>query len=342
VLRSEPLPAGTGIVGQTSSTVQRKDRSTPMHLGSAKKAFARENGMDNLYPRGKPAGYVRNELSSKRSISHRDLGGLLPNLRLGAGVCRCKHSRIDAKSARGDQAFRTLRATNTEYTFEYVVIEVPAGSLPGIDVPVPVSHIRFKSTIFFAFNKSDISPTANKAILDLARTVVADRSARSLLVVGHTDSIGPDEYNAALSLSRAAAVATRLKDSGVNEKLLGLVPMGEAQPMATNKTKEGQAQNRRVEFFISDGPGVTRKAIERIKFDPCYRNDQDVPARQPNPECARAEVRIPLYDGASGRSVMEYLDLGRAALSTESAPTSRPSLPTEILTRPSLKDLMQQ
>jgi outer membrane protein OmpA-like peptidoglycan-associated protein len=241
-----------------------------------------------------------------------------------------------------DQAFRTLKAATTEYTFEYVVIQVSPGSLPGIEVPVPVSHIRFKSTIFFAFNKADIEPVADKAILDLARTVIADKSARSLLIVGHTDSIGSDEYNSALSLSRAVAVAARLKENGVNEKLLGLVPMGEAQPIATNKTKEGQAQNRRVEFFISDIPGATRKAIERIKFDPCHRNDQDVPAGQSNPECAMAEIRIPLYEGASGRSATEYLELSRSVLSTGSVPTSRPSLPTEILVRPSLKELMQE
>jgi hypothetical protein len=137
-------------------------------------------------------------------------------------------------------------------------------------------------------------------------------------------------------------VAGKLKESGLNEKLLGLVPMGEAQPAATNRTRDGQAQNRRVEFFISDVPGATRKAIERIKYDPCHRNDQDVPPGQSNPECAKAEVRIPLYEGASGRSATEYLELSRAVLSTGSIPTNRPALPVEILVRPSLKELMQE
>lgn len=240
-----------------------------------------------------------------------------------------------------DQAFRTLKASTADYTFEYVVIQIPPGSLPGIDVPVPVSHIRFKSTIFFAFNKADIEAVAERAISDLAKTVIGDKTARSLLIVGHTDSIGSDEYNRALSLSRAVAVAAKLKENGLNEKLLGLVPMGEAQPMATNRTREGQAQNRRVEFFISDIPGATRKAIERIKFDPCHRNDQDVPPGQVNPECARAEVRIPLYEN-TGRSATEFLELSRSALSAVSAPISRPALPTEILVRPSLKELTQE
>jgi outer membrane protein OmpA-like peptidoglycan-associated protein len=267
----------------------------------------------------------------------------------GAAVCAAisVHATVNVRDlARHqqyrDQAFRTLKAATTEYTFDYVVITIPPGALPGVDAPVPVSHIRFKSTIFFAFNKSDIEPSARKAILDLAKTVIADKSARSLLIVGHTDSIGPDEYNSALSYSRAVAVAAKLKENGVNEKLLGLVPMGEAQPIATNKTKEGQAQNRRVEFFISDVPAATRKAIERIRFDPCHRNDQEVPAGRLNPECLK-EVRIPLYEGASGKSSSEYIELSRAPLPAQSSlPTSRPALPIDILTRPSLKELMAE
>jgi outer membrane protein OmpA-like peptidoglycan-associated protein len=267
----------------------------------------------------------------------------------GVGVCAATsiyaavNTRDLAQSQRArDHAFRTLRAATTGYSFEYLVIQVPPGSLPGIDVPVPVSHIRFKSTIFFGFNKSEIEPSAEKAILDLATTMTADKSARSLLIVGHTDSIGSDQYNSALSLSRAVAVAAKLKENGLSEKLLGLVPMGEAQPIATNKTKEGQAQNRRVEFFISDVPGATRKAIERIKFDPCHRNDQDVPPGQLNPECTKVDMRIPLYEGASGRSATDYIELSRTVLSTGSVPTSRPALPTETLVRPSLKELMQE
>lgn len=240
-----------------------------------------------------------------------------------------------------DQAFRTLKAASAEYNFEYVVILIPPGSLPGIEIPVPVSHIRFRSTVFFAFNKSEIEMAAEKAILDLAKTVIADKSARSVLIVGHTDSIGSDEYNSTLSDLRARAVAIKLKENGVPETLLGLVPMGEAQPIATNKTSEGRAQNRRVEFFVSDVPGATRKAAETIKFDPCHRNDQDVPAGQPNPECNK-EVRIPVFDGPTGRSATAYIELSRDAIQTGSTPISRPLIPNEVLARPSLKELMQE
>jgi hypothetical protein len=208
-----------------------------------------------------------------------------------------------------------------------------------VDAAVPVSHIRFKSTVFFAFDKAAIEPSAEKPILDLARVVLADKSAASLLIVGHTDAVGAEQYNSSLSLNRAVEVAQKLRDAGLSDKMLGVVPMGEAQPIATNRTSEGKAQNRRVEFFISEVPGATRRAIERINFNPCHRNDQEIPAGQLNPECTNADVRIPVYAGSSGRGQAELIDLSRAVLTTTSIPLSRPRLPSEVLERPSLKEL---
>jgi outer membrane protein OmpA-like peptidoglycan-associated protein len=238
-----------------------------------------------------------------------------------------------------DSLFKNLKSVTTEYTFDYVVIYLPSGSLPGTDARIPVSHIRFKSTVFFAFDKYLLEPSAENAILDMAKTILNDKSARSVLVVGHTDAVGPDQYNSALSLNRAVAVASKLREAGVNDKLLGVVPMGEAQPIATNRSADGRAQNRRVEFFISDVAEATRKAIELIKFNPCHRNDQDIAAGQINPECNNTDIRIPLYAGSSGQGRPEMLDLGRQALTTPAVPSSRIPLPRDIPVRPSLKDL---
>jgi outer membrane protein OmpA-like peptidoglycan-associated protein len=247
---------------------------------------------------------------------------------------------INRHQAYRDTLFKNLKTAATEYSFDYLVIYLPPGSLQGVDVAVPVSHIRFKSTVFFAFDRYTLEPSADAAILDLAKTILSDKAARSVLVVGHTDAIGPDQYNSTLSLNRAIAVASKLREATVNDKMLGVVPMGEAQPRATNRTAEGRAQNRRVEFFISDFPEATRKAIELINFNPCHRNDQDIGSGQINPECNHTDTRIPLYAGASGQGRPEViLNLGRQSLTTSSIPTNRTPLPNEILVRPSLKDL---
>jgi outer membrane protein OmpA-like peptidoglycan-associated protein len=246
---------------------------------------------------------------------------------------------INRHQAFRDSLFKNLKAATTQYMFDYIVIYLPPGTLAGVDVRVPVSHIRFKSAIFFEFNKYSIEPSAEGAILDLAKTILDDKSARSVLVVGHTDAVGTDQYNTTLSLNRAVAVASKLREFGISDKLLGVVPMGEAQPVATNRSLDGRARNRRVEFFISDFPEATRKAIELINFNPCHRNDQDVGVGQINPECTNSDIRIPLYAGSSGQGRPEImLDLGRQALTTSSIPTNRIPLPNEILVRPSLKD----
>jgi outer membrane protein OmpA-like peptidoglycan-associated protein len=231
-----------------------------------------------------------------------------------------------------DSLFRNLKASTSAYSFDYVVITLPSGTLPGLNMPVPVSHIRYSSTVFFAFDKYVLEPGADAIVADFAKTILTDRTSRSIIVVGHTDSIGSDQYNETLSLKRATTVAKALQSKGVSEKVLGMVPMGEAQPVATNSTEQGRAQNRRVEFFISDVPAATPKAIERIKFNPCHRNDHDASARQE--DCGGGTMRIPVHY-LSGEQTT--LDLTRGALPVELG--VRTPLPDTMLQRPSIREL---
>ena len=72
-----------------------------------------------------------------------------------------------------------------------------------------------------------------------------------ITIVGHTDSIGSNAYNFKLSRRRAESVKAKLLEFGLTEdRIIGIEAMGEEQPIATNETKEGRAQNRRVEFKL--------------------------------------------------------------------------------------------
>ena len=72
----------------------------------------------------------------------------------------------------------------------------------------------------------------------------------TIIAVGHTDSIGTEKYNQGLSERRAASVKSYLVSKGVDPNRIYTEGKGELQPVASNKTREGRAQNRRVEIEV--------------------------------------------------------------------------------------------
>ena len=75
-----------------------------------------------------------------------------------------------------------------------------------------------------------------------------DKKAK-LRIEGYTDSIGSESYNMELSRKRAQAVANYLISQGIDATRLMVIPMGESNPIASNKNAEGRAMNRRVEII---------------------------------------------------------------------------------------------
>lgn len=100
--------------------------------------------------------------------------------------------------------------------------------------------------ILFDFDKADIRPDS-KPQLDEIAALLKSNPDLDVLVVGHTDGKGEFDYNQALSERRARAVVAALVDDyGISAKRLTPVGVGMAAPVATNRTEEGRAKNRRV------------------------------------------------------------------------------------------------
>jgi OOP family OmpA-OmpF porin len=104
--------------------------------------------------------------------------------------------------------------------------------------------------VLFAFNQSELTPAAQSQ-LDSIMGKLQDASVVSIKVIGHTDSVGSDVYNQALSERRASSVAQYLLSQGVAPNKVTSEGKGESQPMADNDTDEGRAKNRRVELHIN-------------------------------------------------------------------------------------------
>lgn len=117
---------------------------------------------------------------------------------------------------------------------------------------------RIQGGISFPTDSTEITPEAAQA-LDIGVAVLARDLSIGMLVIGHTDSQGPEEYNIRLSTARSQSVIDYFVAAGIDEARLLSAGAGETQPIADNSTAEGRAQNRRVEFrfgpadMLSDG-----------------------------------------------------------------------------------------
>lgn len=87
-------------------------------------------------------------------------------------------------------------------------------------------------------------------VLDAVASVLEEYEKTLVVIEGHTDSTGADEYNQKLSERRAAAVGKFMDSKGITTERMVIIGHGEAQPVASNDTAEGRAQNRRVELTL--------------------------------------------------------------------------------------------
>jgi len=107
------------------------------------------------------------------------------------------------------------------------------------------------SDVTFGFNKFNLTSQGRATLESIATGILKDDAyVKEVVVTGYTDSIGTDSYNQRLSEKRAASVADYLMKLGVSTAKVIQRGEGERNPIASNKTKAGRAQNRRVEINI--------------------------------------------------------------------------------------------
>ncbi len=121
--------------------------------------------------------------------------------------------------------------------------------------PVAVATVLtdlLKGTATFRVGSAELSQDA-RALLDEAVGILTDNTATVLTVEGHTDDVGSDEDNLALSEARAQAVVDYLVAGGIDTARLTAIGYGESRPVADNDTADGRAENRRIQFVVEGG-----------------------------------------------------------------------------------------
>lgn len=125
-----------------------------------------------------------------------------------------------------------------------------AGTGVGVDRQGDNIVLNMPSSVTFAVDSSELRAPARQALND-ATAVMRKYPKTRINVAGYTDSTGSAAYNQRLSERRAQAVADYLSQGGIAASRITTVGYGERQPVASNATESGRAQNRRVEITLT-------------------------------------------------------------------------------------------
>jgi outer membrane protein OmpA-like peptidoglycan-associated protein len=112
-----------------------------------------------------------------------------------------------------------------------------------------ILKLTMSSEVSFDFNRADIKPTFYSPLNKIA-DIMMRYPQTQIIVAGHTDSVGSEQYNQRLSQQRGSAVADYLINHGVSASRMSAEGRGELEPIANNATEAGRAQNRRVEIYV--------------------------------------------------------------------------------------------
>jgi len=163
----------------------------------------------------------------------KDITDRRQNAMIGAGIGAL------AGSAVGQYMDRQERAMRSELAGSGVEVQRQGDEL----------MLNMPSSITFATDSSNVKSQFYPTLNDVAS--VLSRYPKTMVdVIGHTDNTGSDSYNQELSRQRAQTVSSYLRAQGVAGQRLQTFGMGESQPVASNATESGRAQNRRVEIKV--------------------------------------------------------------------------------------------
>ncbi|EWG99251.1 OmpA family protein [Halomonas sp. BC04] len=177
---------------------------------------------------GAAVGAAAGALSGSGSTSRRD------RALIGAAVGAAAGAGVGAYMDRQEQQLReSMRGTgvDVERRGDDIVLNMP-------------------SSVTFGFDSSELTPSARNALNDVS-SILTQYTDTRVNIAGHTDSTGDAGYNQRLSERRAESVGNYLAQNGVTRNRLYMTGYGESQPVASNATEEGRAQNRRVEITLT-------------------------------------------------------------------------------------------
>jgi outer membrane protein OmpA-like peptidoglycan-associated protein len=188
--------------------------------------------------------------------------GADPSVVDGGGANTVFHFRHVAGKGDAGQSVPSKESARTPEPIESVKTAAAAKLLEELKKDLGVragptgEMAQIPNEIMFAFDSDQLRPNAANILAECAELIKREH-AKHVSVIGHSDSVGREDYNLELSKRRALSVkAWLVKQGGIaNEDLLA-IGLGPKKPMASNATAEGRAKNRRVEVMMATGEAL--------------------------------------------------------------------------------------
>ncbi len=146
---------------------------------------------------------------------------------------------------------------------EKIEQEIPGAEVTRVGEGINVVFDE-SSGVYFDTNKYNVNTQSSTTLNKLAG-IFKEYPDTNILVEGHTDDTGADDYNMTLSKQRAQSVTTYLSGQGISTGRFTTNWYGENQPKYDNSTVEGRAKNRRVELAIVASEELKKEAMEKTK-----------------------------------------------------------------------------
>lgn len=181
--------------------------------------------------------------------------------RLEARTREADRARADARYARADAAEARGEADLARDETDLARLKAEAARLESADLQRQIEELNARETdrglvvtlgdLLFETGRADLKGGATSN-LDKLVVFLSEYPDRTVLIEGHTDNVGSDDFNYDLSKRRAESVRSYLAGRGVEGSRLSSAGLGEGSPIAGNDTATGRQQNRRVEIIISN------------------------------------------------------------------------------------------
>ncbi|GAB3651026.1 hypothetical protein GCM10028791_19130 [Echinicola sediminis] len=125
-------------------------------------------------------------------------------------------------------------------------------NIKGMDIglkPLASGEQFLFENVFFDFDKAELKPESKSSLLRLKR-FLEENAKINIIIEGHTDNIGEEEYNQQLSMRRAESVREYLVDNGIQKSRLSISGWGDKRPVVPNTSQVNRSKNRRIEIVI--------------------------------------------------------------------------------------------